>query len=98
MKTTHPLRRIALAAMVSGGIAVAALEVADGTAAARPNPACNDMYPCYTWCPGEPLPNSNAPVHWDMSVCHDWYYGGGPSRPVLEGTPPPRPIPPLWVP
>jgi|SRR5271156_749899 len=114
MNTSDTLRRgivgLATTVVVSGGVGLAGLGLGAGTAQARPNPACNDLYPCYTWCPGEPLPRSvhtNAggteqpgpPVVWDMSVCHDWYWGAAtPDRQVIEGIPPPRPLPPLWVP
>ena len=98
MSTTHTLTRMIAGALRSGGIAVAGLGLAAGTAQARPNPACNDMAPCYTWCPGERLPNSNEPITWDMSVCYDWYWAAPPGRHVIEGIPAPRPIPPLWVP
>jgi hypothetical protein len=94
---TQQIVRLAMTALVAGGLGAAALGLAQA-AYARPNPACNDMAPCYTWCPGDPLPNSNQPISWDMNVCHDWYYGGAGFRQVIEGIPPSRPIPPLWVP
>lgn len=98
MNTSHGRKRLLAATLLGCGVAATGLGPSAGSAHARPNPACNDMYPCYIWCPGERLPNSNAPISWDMSVCHDWYYGSGPNRPVVEGIPPARPIPPLWVP
>jgi hypothetical protein len=94
----HLLKRVGAGALLSGILSSAGLGLAAGTAQARPNPACNDMYPCYTWCPGDRLPNSNGPIGWDMGVCHDWYYAAGPGRQVVEGIPPGRPVPPLWVP
>ncbi|MDT7764231.1 MAG: hypothetical protein QOC63_3651 [Mycobacterium sp.] len=39
MNTTHYLKRIIAGALLSGGVAVAALGLAAGTAQARPNPA-----------------------------------------------------------
>jgi hypothetical protein len=100
MNTTHYLKRIIAGALLSGGVAVAALGLAAGTAQARPNPACNDQWPCYTWCPGDGLPHSDGPIGWDMGVCHDWYYahGVGAASQVIEGIPPSQPVPPLWVP
>jgi hypothetical protein len=95
---TYILKRITGAALLSTGIAVAGEGMAAGSAQARPNPACNDMYPCETWCPGDRLPNSGEPIRWNMNVCHDWYYADGPGMRVIEGIPPARPIPPLWVP
>lgn len=46
----------------------------------------------YQWCPGQPLPESD--VHWDMDVCHTWYwvdYGFQANRGqfVYEGDSPP---------
>jgi hypothetical protein len=96
MHTACTLKRMIAGALLSGGLVSAGLGLSAGTAQAHPNPACNDMAPCETWCPGERLPRG-APG-WDMSVCHDWYYGPGPGHQVTEGIPPPKPIPPLWVP
>jgi hypothetical protein len=99
MNTTHTLKRIIAGALLSGGLVSAGLGLAAGTAQARPNPACNDMAPCYTWCPGDPLPRADEPITWDMSVCHDWYWApAATGRHVIEGIPAPKPIPPLWVP
>jgi hypothetical protein len=64
MNTTHALRRgivgLATAVLVSGGLGLAGLALAAGTAQALPS-----------WCPGQPLPNPD--VDWDMGLCH--YYG-----------------------
>lgn len=98
MNTQEKVKWIGAGAVLSGTLGLASLGLAAGTAEARPNPACNDMYPCYTWCPGEPLPNSGDPIRWDMSVCHDWYYADAPGSHIVEGIPPARPVPPLWVP
>jgi hypothetical protein len=96
---TQGIVRSAMTALVAGGLGAAGLGLAGAAyAAPRPNPACNDMAPCYTWCPGDPLPNSDQPISWDMNVCHDWYYGGAAFKQVIEGIPAPVPIPPLWVP
>ena len=96
-RITQRIIRLAMSALLAGGLGVTSLALAQA-AYARPNPACNDMAPCYTWCPGDRLPNSDQPITWDMSVCHDWYYGGAGFRQVIEGIPPSVPIPPLWVP
>jgi hypothetical protein len=41
------------------------------------------------WCPGMPVPSSNPPVAWDMSVCHGWHYASSADNPsglqVVEG-------------
>jgi hypothetical protein len=101
MKKAQPLaavvRSVTIVVLSAGGFVLAGVGLAQA-AQARPNPACNDMSPCYTWCPGDRLPNSDQATSWDMNVCHDWYYGGPGHRLVVEGIPPSKPIPPLWVP
>jgi hypothetical protein len=46
------------------------------------------------WCPGMPVPSSNPPVAWDMSVCHGWHYASSADNPsglqVVEGPGPAR--------
>jgi hypothetical protein len=66
--------------MVSGGLGLAGLGLAAGTAHAdhvcTVNGVCNRQ-----WCPGQPLPRSNktaqpylaSEIHWDWSVCH-WVF------------------------
>jgi hypothetical protein len=77
---------LATAAVVSGGLGLAGLELAAGTAHAG----------AYHWCPGDPPPQVSAtapnghtisvPVHpaWDPNVCHDWVATDGH---VMEGIP-----------
>jgi hypothetical protein len=61
MNTTDALKRIVAGALLSGGVAVAGLGLAAGTAQASPG----------RWCSGEPVPASKI-VKWDMGVCHDY--------------------------
>jgi hypothetical protein len=94
---------VATSVLVSGGLGLASLGLAAGTAHAWPNGP-------YQWCPGQSLPQTGDPSHpvvWDMSRCHTWWHVGptqgnvGPY--VWDGdnpppAPPPAPPPPLWVP
>ena len=57
---------LATTVLVSGGLGLAALGVAAGTAQAQPGFA-----PLATWCPGQSVPGYPAVV-WDMNVCHDY--------------------------
>jgi hypothetical protein len=96
MNGTHNLKRIIAGALLSGGIAVAGLGLAAGTAQAQPGFA-----PLATWCPGQPVPGY-PPVVWDINVCHDYYETTNTPdhlTHVVEGefTPPNGPLP-LWVP
>src|ERR1700676_4123973 len=73
MNTTHNLKRIIAGALLSGGVAVAGLGLAAGTAHA------DTFGGPYRWCPGQELPQTGDPnwrVVWDMSVCHTWYRVG----------------------
>ena len=55
--------------VMSGGLALAGLGLAAGTAQAYP--MCTPQGICSTqWCPGQRLPAPD--VQWDMTVCHDW--------------------------
>jgi hypothetical protein len=56
---------LATTVLVSGGLGLASLEVAAGTAEAGVGP--------YQWCPGQSLPQNQQP-NWDMNVCHTWYF------------------------
>jgi hypothetical protein len=79
MNTPHTLKRIIAATPLTGGLAVAGMGLAAGTAQAT----CNSLGVCGTvWCPGQTLPASD--VKWDMSVCHH-YYGGTVGERGTEG-------------
>jgi hypothetical protein len=84
MSTTHSLKRIIAGALLSGGVAVAGLGLAAGTAQAERGfaPLSHDPFPeaigPRQWCPGQELPqvgtdDPQAQVHWDMNVCHTYY-------------------------
>lgn len=78
---------LATSVLLSGGLGVAGLAGAVGTAAAWPGPlpksggwpGCPDdpKGPCH-WCPGDPpVQTGNLrvnPVIWDSSICHTYYY------------------------
>jgi hypothetical protein len=76
------IRKAAVSALLSGGLALAGLGVAAGTAHAD-GP--------YHWCPGNPknmpyVPNGD--IDWDWSICHTWYpaaYGTG--NVTMQGRP-----------
>jgi hypothetical protein len=90
---------LAATLLVSGGLGLAGLGLAAGTAQAEPGfaqshgPVPDKARGPYQWCPGQRLPADD--VVWDMSVCHTWYwvdYGFQANRGqfVYEGdTPPP---------
>jgi hypothetical protein len=90
---------LATTLLVSGGLGLAGLGLAAGTAQAVGGP--------YHWCPGQPMNNPYYPagrdLTWDMTVCHTWYYvsyqqgnvlltDGSPSD-VWDGDDPPAPTP-----
>ena len=67
--------------LVTGGLGLAGLGLAAGAAQADPGlaqfPQFHGPVPAkargpYQWCPGQHLPTTDT--HWDMSVCHTWYY------------------------
>jgi hypothetical protein len=116
MSTTHTLGRgivgLATTVLVSGGLGLAGLGLAAGTAQA----SCTTGDVCsHQWCPGQPMvqgwvtgpDGAVRPVNdvvWDMSVCHQWFhaaddrYGGVQvGSSVREGDPSAPPLP-LWVP
>ena len=77
MTTPHTLKRIIAGVLLSGGVAVAGIGLAAGTALAERRSTgagtCNKQ-----WCPGQPWRNSFLPagaLNWDMSVCHDYHLG-----------------------
>ncbi|HEV7419759.1 MAG TPA: hypothetical protein VGO30_07930 [Mycobacterium sp.] len=103
------ISRFATTVAISGGLALAGLGLAAGTAQADPFAAQP-----HSWCPGQALPFNN--IQWDMGVCHTWYtvpFGQGNVRmvdlhgnpldsfisadlpaPILTPPPPPPPPPP----
>src|SRR6516225_1138690 len=72
------LKKTLAGAVLSGGVAVAGLGLASGTAQSEPAPQFNGPFPAdnftvpHQWCPGKSLPMPD--VRWDMSVCHQWYW------------------------
>lgn len=109
MDAVHNVKRIVAGALLSGGVAVAGMALAAGTAHA-------DWYGPHQWCPGQSMNLPTGPGKdwvWDMNVCHTWYSVGyaqgnvpssyGAPSYIWDGdNPPPRPPPPgplpLWVP
>ena len=103
------ISRFATTVVISGGLALAGLGFAAGTAQADPFAAQP-----HSWCPGQALPFNN--IQWGMGVCHTWYtvpFGQGNVRmvdvqgnsldsfisadipaPMLTPPPPPPPPPP----
>jgi hypothetical protein len=71
VSTTDTLKRIAAAALLSGGVATGGFVLSAGTAQADSG-GCPEQYFC--WCPGKPLPKSGAPITWDMNICHNYHY------------------------
>jgi hypothetical protein len=98
--TICTLKKIIAGALLSGGLAVAGVGLATGTAQAD-NP---DWGPAHRWCPGQPLPATGNHVTdpfrgWDMKVCHTYYYlwpgMGNVSNMIWDGdNPPAKPPPP----
>ena len=103
---------LATTVRVSGGLGLADLELAAGTAHAY-------TYGPFQWCPGQDLPNDpprpDGSLNWDMSICHTYYFDydirdpGTPARywegpnifPTPIPPPPPQPLPadcPPWSP
>ncbi len=92
---------LATTASVSGGLGLAGLGLAAGTAQAYSGP--------HQWCPGQSMNWPTGPwnqVDWDMNVCHTWWVVGfeqgnvpknygdhGPSN-IWDGDNPPAPPPP----
>jgi hypothetical protein len=66
MKRKMP--RAATAVLVSGGLGLAGLGLAAGTAHAEPIPA-----PMYHWCPGE-FWDWTWGFNWDWDDCHDDFH------------------------
>jgi hypothetical protein len=95
MDTTRTLKAIIAGALLSGTVAVASLGLAAGTAQAAPGFA-----PLARWCPGDPLTSSMQRAGWDLSVCHDYYFGPGPDgrTHLIEGQFVPPACPPSILP
>ena len=77
MTTARCFTRIATAALMSGFGAVAALGLAAGPATAEVYGAGEgsiDAWSNYEWCPGDPIPQSDVPIPWDLNGCHVWHY------------------------
>ena len=111
MNTTHNPKRIIVAALLSGGLAVAGLGLAAGTASA--DPGFIEPVGPYQWCPG----GRPTTLDWDRSICHTfWIVARGhgnvdgttvvsdvaPLDNVWEGPDPPRvpegPCFSMWIP
>ena len=105
MNTPHTLKRIVAGMLLSGGVAVAGLGLAPGSAHAEnwcpPNAMVGAV--CYgpnQWCPGDSLFHLTQnhvvnPINWDMRVCHTYYYvpwgQGNVGQDIWEGPNPPGP-------
>ena len=102
MDTIHRLERVVAGALLSGGVALAGLAPAAGTAYADDH--CSTRTGCYhgpgmRWCPGDYVWPGLRATGWDLNVCHVYheqcppgYYGGCPDN-IVEGPPPPPPPP-----
>jgi len=66
MDTPQNWKRMIAGALLTGGVAVAGLNLATGTANAM------HVGP-HQWCPGQAIPYSNPPLTWDMNVCHNYH-------------------------
>ena len=64
---------LAAAALVSGGMSLAALALGAGIAQAE------------TWCPGQPVPGGFTEVDWDWNVCHTYYWVNGKGNVPYDG-------------
>ncbi|HXY63371.1 MAG TPA: hypothetical protein VEI45_03155 [Mycobacterium sp.] len=97
MNISHTPKRFIVAALSSGGVALAGIGLAAGTAQAQPGD--NFSVP-HQWCPGQPLPATD--VHWDTNICHTWYWVpvggmGNAGQFVWDGAnPPPHGPPPCY--
>jgi hypothetical protein len=78
MNTTRTFTRIIAGTLLSGGVAVAGVGLAAGTAQAQPTGP-------HRWCPGDSMvyaPDQRMAQHtgpgsfysWDMNVCHTWFW------------------------
>lgn len=100
--TKRGITGLAAAVLLSGGVGLAGLGLAAGTAHANP------LGP-YTWCPGKGLSPDDAAVEndwgadkgdikWNWHVCHTFYIYARPGNvgadDIWEGNDPPPPPPP----
>lgn len=85
MNTVEDVKRLIARALLSSGVAATALALVPVTAQAHPAPAPPACDPaCHgTWCPGDLLPDSAAPIDWDMNSCHDYHQTQGGD--IVEG-------------
>jgi hypothetical protein len=107
MDTDGTLKRIIAGALLTGGVAVAGLVLAPGTARADDDcrPAAFVNHVCWGpnhWCPGDSLfhltqNHVHDPVTWDMNVCHTYYHvaldQANQGQGIYEGPNPPPPVP-----
>ncbi|HET6733327.1 hypothetical protein [Mycobacterium sp.] len=76
------ISRLATTVVVSGGLGLAGLGLATGSAEADPawGPSYSDgncppgVGACTRWCPGDTPYSWSYMVKWDWNVCHDWYW------------------------
>jgi hypothetical protein len=100
MANSRRRTRVTGAVLVSGvGVAVAMGLGAATAHAGGSGEAPIDAWSNYEWCPGDPIPESDAPLTWDTSTCHYWHYqsmrDGAPSLiHIIEGLRP-NPCPPI---
>src|SRR5262249_1604472 len=89
---------LATALVLSGGLGLAGLGLATGTAHAETGFPLSPYAPKgpNQWCRGQALPYNDTTIVWDMNVCHTWYwvaYGFQGNRGkgfIYEGDAPPR--------
>ena len=76
MWTAFRFRQMAAAALLSGVGAAAGLGLAAGTAYATSGAGEGsiDAWSNYEWCPGDPIPQSDVPIPWELNGCHFWHY------------------------
>jgi hypothetical protein len=65
-----------LCATLLAGVGIAAAVGFAGTAQATDGPGDSpiDAWSNYEWCPGDPIPQSDVPIPWDLNGCHYWHY------------------------
>jgi hypothetical protein len=102
------ISRLAVTALLTGGLALGSIGVEAGTAVADGMPGCDHPEgPCH-WCPGEAAPitgnHVTDPVVWDWNICHTYWRvypeQGNVSNMIFDGPvapPPPPPPPPALI-